>query len=128
MMRVIYLESYQLSMELEIEHNASRHPENLPGHTDKLAEIQAAFETQVTEQENRTPIFLVDVLFESWSVAGWWIRRSLIGVGTTALNGSCPWWNWCWTTRLLFTSDTPGLCVRALSGGDCQLTGTMSRY
>ena len=55
-MRVIYLESYQLSLELEIEHNASRHPENLPGHIDKLAEIQAAFETQVTENPKSCPV------------------------------------------------------------------------
>ncbi|MGO0308746.1 type II toxin-antitoxin system RelE/ParE family toxin [Endozoicomonas acroporae] len=56
MMRVIYLESYQLSMELVIEHNASRHPENLPGHIDKLSEIQAAFETQVTENPKSCPV------------------------------------------------------------------------
>ena len=48
-MRVIYLESYQLSMELVIEQNASRHPETLRNHIDKLAEIQTAFKTQVTE-------------------------------------------------------------------------------
>lgn len=55
-MRVIYLESYQLSMELVIEHKASRHPESLHAHINKLAEIQMAFETQVTENPKSCPV------------------------------------------------------------------------